>query len=424
MAAIEQNPVMKFSPELLQYTLKFCDPQITSRVSKLWAENTSAALTSVLKSIGRVMPESPQELEKIKEAYIRALKDYRHYYPVPKGGIFCRLPLISVERYKAIMATVERLKRAEDKVMFWRCLPGGVARINAIKRETPEIPDFVMVAGLNQWMQNNQAILTLEVLDLEKRNLQYLPEEIGNLTALKALKLNENQLKELPVTIGDLTELVVLVLGNNQLKELPKTIGNLIALQTLDLNFNQLKELPIEIGNLTALQRLGLNSNQLKELPVEIGNLIALQTLCLGSNQIQALPAAIGNLRALKFLDLINNQLKSLPDTIGNLIALEALTLTRNFLEELPDTIGNLTSLQELSLNQNQLEEFPESIGNLLALQTLNLSCHLLFKLSEATGGFIWNLTTLQIFDPQTNELLTVPREDLKAAIDQTDFAD
>ena len=189
---------------------------------------------------------------------------------------------------------------------------------------------------------NSSAILSLEGLGLSS-----IPEQIGNLTALRSLSLNRNQLITLPEQIGNLTALTGLSFGHNQLTTLPEQIGNLTALRSLNLYDNQLTTLPAEIGNLTALTGLGLSDNQLTTLPEQIWNLTALRGLGLSDNQLTTLPAEIGNLPALIGLALNNNQLTTLPDSLLTPPA----GLHRNIdLESNPISPAEATRLSQLAL--------------------------------------------------------------------------
>jgi len=58
-------------------------------------------------------------------------------------------------------------------------------------------------------------------------NLEFISEDIGNLTNLIVLKLHENKLTVLPESIGNLKNLNRLFINSNQLTKLPKSIGNL-----------------------------------------------------------------------------------------------------------------------------------------------------------------------------------------------------
>jgi len=74
--------------------------------------------------------------------------------------------------------------------------------------------------------------------------LDRLPEEVGNLTALRELNIYSNQLTSIPGSIGNLTALQRLDLYGNKLKSISDSIGNLTALQRLDLYGNKLTSIP------------------------------------------------------------------------------------------------------------------------------------------------------------------------------------
>ncbi len=171
---------------------------------------------------------------------------------------------------------------------------------------------------------------------LSDNELEVLPPEIGQLTALKSLSLDENKLKALPREIGQLTALEELDLENNNLKALPPEIGQLTALKELDLATNNIKALPPEIGRLKALKKLYLKDNELNALPPEIGGLTALESLSLEGNELKALPPEIGGLTALESLSLEGNELNALPPEIEGLTALKSLSLQNRLLKTLP----------------------------------------------------------------------------------------
>ncbi len=133
---------------------------------------------------------------------------------------------------------------------------------------------------------NQERLLSITVLNLEGKNLRYLPEEILRLENLELLCLSNNKFTNLPEEIGNLINLQSLSLKNNKLTSLPKEIGNLRLLETLDLKNNKLTSLPKEIGNLAHLQRLDLMSNNLANLPDSIINLGEIKRLILVNNRI------------------------------------------------------------------------------------------------------------------------------------------
>jgi len=111
-------------------------------------------------------------------------------------------------------------------------------------------------------------------LVLYHKNINKLPETIGQLVNLQELSLSDNQITELPETIGQLINLQELWLDKNKITGLPETIGQLVNLQELTLDNNQITGLPETIGQLVNLQKLWLHDNKITELPGTIGQLV------------------------------------------------------------------------------------------------------------------------------------------------------
>ncbi|MFX1257116.1 MAG: protein kinase [Promethearchaeota archaeon] len=206
------------------------------------------------------------------------------------------------------------------------------------------------------------------------KNLNKLPESIGNLKSLTYLNLMDNQLISLPESIGGLSSLKEIWLGNNKLSTLPESIGNLNSLQYIDLSGNQLTSLPESIGGLSFLKEIWLGNNKLSTLPESIENLNSLQYLNLSGNQLTSLPKSIGGLSFLKEIWLGYNKLSTLPESIGNLKSLTSFSIDSNQFMALPKSIGNLKSLQTLYLDGNNLTNLPESIINMTSLKNLYIS--------------------------------------------------
>jgi Leucine-rich repeat (LRR) protein len=72
------------------------------------------------------------------------------------------------------------------------------------------------------------------------KNIQRLPQEVGNLKNLAILVIRESeQLAALPETIGNLKNLETLGVLDSELINLPETISELQALETLYLYGNK-----------------------------------------------------------------------------------------------------------------------------------------------------------------------------------------
>ena len=182
------------------------------------------------------------------------------------------------------------------------------------------------------------------------------------LSKIQGVDCSQNDLTFLPEEIGQLTALQHFYCGCNQLTSLPAAIGQLTALQTFHCEYNRLTTLPEEIGQLTAIRFLDCSENKLTVLPTAIDQLTTLQAFFCAANQLTVLPAEIGLLPALQHFYCGCNQLTSLPQEIGHLTALQTFHCEYNRLTTLPEEIGQLTALQTMNCSNNQLLELPLAI--------------------------------------------------------------
>ncbi len=210
-------------------------------------------------------------------------------------------------------------------------------------------------------------------LNLRKKNLIILSNEIRVYKWCQHLKLSHNYLTSLPDNIGELSNLSHLNLLNNQLTSLPTSIGNLKKLVSLDLRRNKLTELPDSIGNLTNLKYLLLDDNLLEKLPSTIGNLKQLEYLSLFVNKLTLLPEELGDCNKLVCLEIGINQIVKLEFSIGKLSNLTTLNAFRNHIAYLPDEIGNLSNLIKIQLCENYIAELPITIKKLNKLISIDL---------------------------------------------------
>ena len=167
------------------------------------------------------------------------------------------------------------------------------------------------------------------------RSLKRLPDQIGQLSALKTLKLYYcSKLSTLPAAIGHLHELKLLDLGHcGNLVSLPNEFRALKSLTDLSLRWCLKLTLSPVIGELGALRRLNMfQCSQLTELPREIGGLGELIRLDLRScSGLRELPAEIGQLSSLEYIDLTGcTKLKTLPRSVCQLGSLETMLLSNS----------------------------------------------------------------------------------------------
>ena len=188
-------------------------------------------------------------------------------------------------------------------------------------------------------------------INLSKRGLTELPDEIRHNKSLKVLRLYGNNIQEIPEWIGELESLEKLYLGKNKLTALPSSIGQLKNLKLLSAQYNDIETLPNSIVELENLQQLILNQNKLRSLP-----------------------DSMHRLKKLEVLQLKFNELKKIPPSIGGCEQLQFIYLNRNFLEELPTEIGNLRKLRELYVSgAGPLLNLPESLCGLRYFEVLEI---------------------------------------------------
>jgi len=188
--------------------------------------------------------------------------------------------------------------------------------LNLWKKHLGSVPDEV-------WAQTD-----LETLVLADNDLTELSEKVGQLRKLRMLDLGHNRLERLPDAMGDLKELTsFLYLHDNRLTGLPSSMARLRQLRYLNISENLLTLLPEPVCDMSGLQELRATDNQIGELPEEIGRLSRLRELHLRNNRLTALPDAVGRLDELRQIDLRGNPLQSLPETMAGLPKLEKIDL-------------------------------------------------------------------------------------------------
>jgi Leucine-rich repeat (LRR) protein len=188
------------------------------------------------------------------------------------------------------------------------------------------------------------------------------------------LNLWKKQLGSVPEDVWDHADLESLVLADNGLSAVSERIGLLKRLRMLDLGHNALTSLPSTIGDLESLTDfLYLHDNELQELPVSIAKLTRLRYLNISDNPLGALPPSIGAMTSLVELRASKCNLTTLPSGLDRLVELRELHLRDNALTTLPDAVGALQELRHLDLRGNPLTTLPEAIGNLPKLDKLDL---------------------------------------------------
>lgn len=190
-------------------------------------------------------------------------------------------------------------------------------------------------------------------LNLSKKGLTEIPEEVFDMKDLKVLRLYGNHLDSIPERIGELANLERLYLGKNDIVYLPNSIGRLKKLEILSIQYNELESLPDSLLYLDSLEQLLLNQNNIKSLPDSIGRMKKLSRLELNFNELSALPASITECKNLQFLKLNRNNLSSLPDNLGDLPILRELAVVNSGpLLQIPESLCESRMLEYLEIDQ------------------------------------------------------------------------
>lgn len=228
-------------------------------------------------------------------------------------------------------------------------------------------------------------------LDLSRRGLVVLPDDIFGYPEVSHLMLGWNKLSTIDPRINRLANLTHLYVHDNPLPDLPPEICGLSRLKVLDTSHNRaLATLPAELHQLQdlrflyaaelsltrapklpiSLEYLNLGDNQLTEFTAT--NLLRLQELRLQHNNIAVLPADFGALENLRELHLDNNPLTALPSSTSRLTDLRTLSLRNCRLSQLPD-LSRLNKLHSLDLRANLFTELPDWLTQLPQLERLDL---------------------------------------------------
>ncbi len=125
-----------------------------------------------------------------------------------------------------------------------------------------EYSGFKVYKNVKRALKNKSEVV---VLDISNKRMISLPENIGELQALKVLKLSGNKIQSFPESFWQLNKLEVLNISNNSLLELPENIGSLKGLKKLYLSRNHISSIPHSVTFLRELQILDLTFNDLRD---------------------------------------------------------------------------------------------------------------------------------------------------------------
>ncbi|KAI9086162.1 hypothetical protein K1719_031883 [Acacia pycnantha] len=187
----------------------------------------------------------------------------------------------------------------------------------------------------------------------------------------------------------------------------PNIVGNMDALRNIWAEWTSIKELPYSIGNLLGLDVLGLsNCKSLRELPTSLFTLQNIDMLYLGGSKLgcrkllkklmQESQPVIGctNAQVLDLQDcfLLDEDIHLTLNLFRNLIE---LNLSGNDFVSLPECLKDCVRLWDLDVsNCKRLRNIPELPSNLLNIKAGNC-----FSLTTESLGRLWSLVFLKELD-------------------------
>ncbi len=257
------------------------------------------------------------------------------------------------------------------------------------------ITDKILLETIEDAIRKN-----ITELDLSRKNLERLPDDIGELFSLQVLNLENNFLKCLPNSMHKLFNLKELNLSNNLLEEIPKYIFDLPNLEKLLIDGNNIlfpPKIVIHYG-INAVRKwfescrkhaieliyyakrynkksLCLSNQSLRKIPEEVfivkNNI---EKLILSNNRFINLPIEVFNFKKLKILECSHCDIEYLWDDFDKLKNLTHLYLDNNRIDFLPNSLSLLKKLKCLDINNNPICDIPFEIGELTSLERLDLS--------------------------------------------------
>lgn len=211
--------------------------------------------------------------------------------------------------------------------------------------------------ALSSLPSNISALVNLVDLVLNNNTLAALPSTLNALVSLINLTIDFNSGISLPSSIGTMNIEVIRANSCGNIS-LPNEIGNMSALRILDLDNCTITALPDGISNSNSLQELYLFNVEIAALPTNFGNISSLLVLDMYENDTissnNGFPASFSNLNLTTFSITLAEggqvpNLSSMPMTF--------LKLQANFSTAVPSTLFS-PSLQTLEVFESENMDF------------------------------------------------------------------
>ncbi|WP_420575727.1 leucine-rich repeat domain-containing protein [Ekhidna sp.] len=308
---------------------------------------------------------------------------------------------------------------SELKRIYWRYNELGTNRPKIKRQEGIEKLDLTG-NGLKK-LPKVHRLKDMEELVLENNAFTKIPTWKGRrLKSLRELDLSRN-----PVVINRrwywlLKDLEILHLNKCEIEYLHPSLYKMAGLKELLIQVNELSEISKGISALQNLSKISFYKNNLQNLPADLFGLEQLEVIDLYYNELEKIPSDIAKLRSLKILYLSFNSLYDIPDEIGDLSGLEELYIHHNRISEVPQQLEELDSLRVFHFQNNYIPTFPAQVLGMRSLEDLDISDT---DISQIPGQinelnlktFFWRNLDIDLNDPEQFET----REALKKLMEQ-----
>ncbi|KAJ0974660.1 hypothetical protein J5N97_016625 [Dioscorea zingiberensis] len=278
-------------------------------------------LVQIWMALGFIQPQGRNRMEDIGYSYFDDLVS-RSFFQAHKGNyvmhdaIHVLAQSISIEECVRVEDGLQTISSKKARHLSFSCSNSmdtsfeqfyGFKRLRTLlllqgyKSRTCVVPDDLFLK-----------LKFLRVLDLHRRDIDKLPQSIGNLQLLRYLSLSGIGIKMLPSSICRLYNLQTLRLMHCEgLRQLPKDVTNLINLRHLEARTLLVTEIS-GIGKLASLQKLdefvvrrskGFQISELKDM-VELRGNLRVSSLENVTSCEEAIQAKLSNKRTLTALQL------------------------------------------------------------------------------------------------------------------------
>ena len=121
-------------------------------------------------------------------------------------------------------------------------------------------------------------------VDLSKKKLHEIPQELFALPHLQELRFNKNNLKTLPESLAQCKELQRLEIQFNEIDSLPPFLFSMKNLKKIDFGYNYISTIPDAISQLDNLEILALWDNPIEKYSRDLLSMDRLRHLDFSNN--------------------------------------------------------------------------------------------------------------------------------------------